>query len=80
MIEANFPGTFLSVLFTCLYDIKSLIYVVFVQAFVHVSTAFSNCDRQSIEEKFYPPKYNPLKLIRLTEAVDEPYLSQLTPL
>lgn len=47
---------------------------------MHVSTAFSNCDHDHIDEKFYPPKYNPDKLIRLTETVDEPYLSQLTPL
>jgi len=51
-----------------------------LKAIVHVSTAYSQCHLQQIEEKFYPSSYNPEKLIRLTECVDTPYLDQLTPL
>ena len=34
-----------------------------LQSFVHVSTAYSNCDLQDIEEKIYPSKYDPSDLL-----------------
>ncbi|XP_054280697.1 fatty acyl-CoA reductase wat-like isoform X2 [Macrosteles quadrilineatus] len=51
-----------------------------LKSMVHVSTAYSQCHLQQIEEKFYPSAYNPEKLMRLAECVDKPYLDQLTPL
>uniref|UniRef100_A0A1B6LHJ7 Fatty acyl-CoA reductase n=1 Tax=Graphocephala atropunctata TaxID=36148 RepID=A0A1B6LHJ7_9HEMI len=51
-----------------------------LKAFVHVSTAYSQCHLKHIEEKFYPPHYNPEKLIRLAECVDKPYLNHLSPM
>lgn len=38
------------------------------QVFVHVSTAYANCDRrQAIEEVIYPPPLEPQKLIDALE-------------
>ncbi|XP_046683798.1 fatty acyl-CoA reductase wat-like [Homalodisca vitripennis] len=51
-----------------------------LKAFVHISTAYSQCHLQHIEEKFYTPQYNPEKLIRLTECVDKDFLEHLTPI
>ncbi len=38
-----------------------------LQVFVHVSTAYANCDRQHISEVVYNPPVHPQKLL---EAVD----------
>jgi len=37
-------------------------------AFVHVSTAYSQCDKLHIEEKFYPPPVDPSALINLVNS------------
>lgn len=38
--------------------------------FVYVSTAYSNCTRQYIEEKFYPVPMNPDIMIKLMEQIE----------
>uniref|UniRef100_A0A182J1R6 Fatty acyl-CoA reductase n=1 Tax=Anopheles atroparvus TaxID=41427 RepID=A0A182J1R6_ANOAO len=38
-----------------------------LQIFVHVSTAFSQCVYESVEERFYPTNVDPQQLIRLIE-------------
>lgn len=39
----------------------------FLQVFVHVSTAYANCDRPFIEEVVYPTPVDPQKLIDAME-------------
>ncbi|XP_062549903.1 fatty acyl-CoA reductase wat-like [Armigeres subalbatus] len=42
-----------------------------IEVFIYVSTAFSQCNRDSIEEKFYPAKFDPYKLIELVEKEED---------
>jgi fatty acyl-CoA reductase len=50
------------------------------QAFVHVSTAFNNLDREKIkEEVYYNPKVNPVKLIEFLDGLDDETLKVMTP-
>ncbi|XP_075233637.1 fatty acyl-CoA reductase wat-like isoform X2 [Lycorma delicatula] len=49
-----------------------------LKAFVHISTAFSNCHLNKIEEKVYETIIDD-KLITLTEYLDDQQLDQLTP-
>ncbi|XP_075227902.1 fatty acyl-CoA reductase wat-like [Lycorma delicatula] len=49
-----------------------------LKAFVHISTAFSNCHLSKIEEKVYESIIDD-KLITLTECLDDQQLDQLTP-
>ncbi|XP_075227257.1 fatty acyl-CoA reductase wat-like [Lycorma delicatula] len=49
-----------------------------LKAFVHISTAFSNCHLSKIEEKVYESITDD-KLITLTECLDDQQLDQLTP-
>eukprot|EP00058_Branchiostoma_floridae_P022703 XP_002608193.1 hypothetical protein BRAFLDRAFT_90375 [Branchiostoma floridae] len=49
------------------------------QAFVHVSTAYANCDRSYIEEVIYPPPVQPQKLIDALEWMDDTMVTKLTP-
>ncbi|XP_035658073.1 fatty acyl-CoA reductase 1-like [Branchiostoma floridae] len=55
------------------HDLKHL------QAFVHVSTAYANCDRSYIEEVIYPSPVQPLKLIDTLEWMDNTMVTKLTP-
>jgi fatty acyl-CoA reductase len=48
-------------------------------AFVHVSTAFANCDQPSIEEMVYPPPVEPQKLINALEWMDDKMVAMITP-
>eukprot|EP00058_Branchiostoma_floridae_P015494 XP_002600982.1 hypothetical protein BRAFLDRAFT_79185 [Branchiostoma floridae] len=50
-----------------------------LQAFVHVSTAYANCDRSYIEETIYPPPVQPQKLIDALEWMDDTMVTKLTP-
>ncbi|XP_035673692.1 fatty acyl-CoA reductase 1-like [Branchiostoma floridae] len=50
-----------------------------LQAFVHVSTAYANCDRSYIEEVIYPPPVQPQKLIDALEWMDDTMVTKLTP-
>ncbi|XP_023025092.2 fatty acyl-CoA reductase wat [Leptinotarsa decemlineata] len=50
-----------------------------LRAFVHVSTAFSNCINNHIDETFYTPPITGDKLIRLVECLDDNQLNSITP-
>ncbi|XP_050072868.1 uncharacterized protein LOC126560962 [Anopheles maculipalpis] len=45
-----------------------------LEVFVHVSSAFSQCIHETVEEKFYKPNIDPLELIKLIE--NEPHLDE----
>lgn len=38
-----------------------------LQAFIHISTAYANCNRKHIDEVIYPPPVEPRKLIESLE-------------
>ena len=44
-----------------------------LDVFVHISTAYSNCDREYIEEMLYPSPVEPQKVIDILEWV--PFVS-----
>ncbi|KAG7295498.1 hypothetical protein JYU34_021705 [Plutella xylostella] len=50
-----------------------------LKAFVHISTAYSNCPIMTIEEKFYESALPGDKLIDLIETLDEKVLNNITP-
>lgn len=43
--------------------------MLWIQAVVHTSTAYANCDRTRIVESIYPPPVQPQKLIDALELV-----------
>uniref|UniRef100_A0AAR5PRJ8 Fatty acyl-CoA reductase n=2 Tax=Dendroctonus ponderosae TaxID=77166 RepID=A0AAR5PRJ8_DENPD len=49
-----------------------------LRAFLHVSTAFSNCNRQEIDEMFYDPPITSDKLLDLVECLDDDQLNAIT--
>lgn len=50
-----------------------------LEVFVHVSTAYANCDRPYIEEVVYPTPVDPQKLIDALEWMDDDMLDSITP-
>ncbi|XP_023328796.1 putative fatty acyl-CoA reductase CG5065 isoform X1 [Eurytemora carolleeae] len=46
-----------------------------LEALVHVSTAYCNCDRSEIKEEVYPPPGNPQGFIQLCKCMDEETLN-----
>lgn len=50
-----------------------------LDALVHVSTAYCNCDKKEITEIIYPPPYNPDDIIQLVRWFPEDMLEKLTP-
>ena len=38
-----------------------------LEAFIHISTAYANCNRKHIDEVIYPPPVEPKKLIESLE-------------
>ncbi len=48
------------------------------QAFVHVSTAFSNVDREEVDEIIYPSKMDPVKLSEFIDEADEALIKSIT--
>ncbi|XP_075233045.1 fatty acyl-CoA reductase wat-like isoform X1 [Lycorma delicatula] len=50
-----------------------------LKAFVHVSTAYSNCHLNKIEEKIYESAIDDKQLITITECLDDQQLAHLTP-
>ncbi|XP_021431203.2 fatty acyl-CoA reductase 1 isoform X2 [Oncorhynchus mykiss] len=50
-----------------------------LEVFLHVSTAYANCDRTLIEEVVYPPPVDYKKLIDSLEWMDEKLVSAMTP-
>ncbi|XP_075231059.1 fatty acyl-CoA reductase wat-like [Lycorma delicatula] len=50
-----------------------------LQSMVHVSTAFANCNKLYIEEKFYEAPIRYENLLRLTKTKDDDELDKMTP-
>ena len=50
-----------------------------LEVFVHVSTAYSNCDRTYIEEVIYPPPVDPQHLLDALEWLDDEMMEAITP-
>lgn len=50
----------------------------FLQAFVHVSTAFNSLHREVVDEKIYPPKVDPVKLVTFLESLDTDFSRSIT--
>ncbi|XP_024885931.1 putative fatty acyl-CoA reductase CG5065, partial [Temnothorax curvispinosus] len=50
-----------------------------VEAFIHVSTAYCNCDRTDVVEEIYSVEPEPDQVIALTEWMDDKMFKELTP-
>ncbi|KAL7032636.1 hypothetical protein ACKWTF_007368 [Chironomus riparius] len=50
-----------------------------LEALVHVSTAYCNCDRRDVAEMIYSPPFNPDDIISLVQWLPEDLLDKLTP-
>lgn len=50
-----------------------------LKSFMHVSTAYANCDKNVIEEKIYDPPIDSHKLLTLAEIMPEKMLDDVTP-
>ncbi|XP_072290870.1 fatty acyl-CoA reductase 1 isoform X2 [Eucyclogobius newberryi] len=50
-----------------------------LEIFLHVSTAYANCDRELIEEVIYPPPVDYRKLIDTLEWMDDDMVAVMTP-
>ncbi|XP_026535069.1 fatty acyl-CoA reductase 1-like [Notechis scutatus] len=50
-----------------------------LEALIHVSTAYSNCNRRHIEEVFYPVPVEPKKLLDLVGWMDGSLIEAITP-
>ncbi|MGH0179272.1 UNVERIFIED_CONTAM: hypothetical protein FKN15_003417 [Acipenser sinensis] len=50
-----------------------------LEAFVHISTAYANCNRRHINEVIYPPPVEPKKLIDSMEWMDDGIIRDITP-
>lgn len=50
-----------------------------IQAFIHVSTAYANCNRHQIDEKFYKVALTGENSLKLAECLDEKTLDAITP-
>ncbi|XP_056281016.1 fatty acyl-CoA reductase 1 [Pseudoliparis swirei] len=50
-----------------------------LEAFVHISTAYANCNRKHIDEVIYPPPVEPRKLIESIEWLDDSIVRDITP-
>lgn len=47
-------------------------------SFLYISTAYSNCIQEVVEEKFYDVEVDPLEMMRIVEAIDEEQLDTLS--
>ncbi|CAH2001238.1 unnamed protein product [Acanthoscelides obtectus] len=50
-----------------------------LEALIHVSTAYCNCDRTEVTEVVYSPPMDPERVTTLVDCLDEPLVDQLTP-
>lgn len=50
-----------------------------LEALVHVSTAYCNCDRPIVAERIYPPSIGPDYMTQLVDALDEGVVDAITP-
>lgn len=54
-----------------------MFFILNLQALVHVSTAYSNCDRQDVGEVIYPTAYQPDHIISLINWLPEDVLDKV---
>lgn len=50
-----------------------------LEAFVHVSTAYANCNRQYVSELVYNPPVHPDRIIECTDWITEDLATHITP-
>lgn len=50
----------------------------FTQAFVHVSTAFLNLDKEEVQEEIQHSTVDPVKLANLLDSLDSDIVKQIT--
>ncbi|XP_057371715.1 putative fatty acyl-CoA reductase CG5065 [Daphnia carinata] len=50
-----------------------------LEAFVHVSTAFNNLDREEMKEQVYRSQVDPVKLIQLLDCLDDNVVKKIAP-
>ncbi|KAB0791554.1 hypothetical protein PPYR_03354 [Photinus pyralis] len=50
-----------------------------LEALIHVSTAYCNCDRSKVEEKIYASALEPGQVITVVDSLDENLVDTLTP-
>ncbi|XP_077302860.1 putative fatty acyl-CoA reductase CG5065 [Arctopsyche grandis] len=50
-----------------------------LEALVHVSTAYCNCDRAVVDEMVYPPPFEPDHIVNLVNWMGEDLLDEVTP-
>lgn len=50
-----------------------------LDSFLHVSTAYANCDKGTVKELVYPPPINPQKIVDAVEWMDNDAMDILTP-
>lgn len=48
-------------------------------SFVHISTAFSNCDKEEIREEFYKPPMSAEQILELVEKLPDHKIDAMTP-
>ncbi|XP_058793398.1 fatty acyl-CoA reductase wat-like [Phymastichus coffea] len=51
-----------------------------LKVIIHVSTAYSNCNRMHIDEKFYDPPLSGDNAIKLVQSLDDKKLDSITPI
>lgn len=51
----------------------------FLQAFVHLSTAFCHCEYEKLEEAVYPTPISPTDVIQTVQWMDDTALEMITP-
>ncbi|XP_034946133.1 putative fatty acyl-CoA reductase CG5065 [Chelonus insularis] len=50
-----------------------------LEALIHVSTAYCNCDRKEVDEVIYPPPQDPEQVIAYTRFINDKLVEELTP-
>jgi len=55
------------------YQMKNL------EIFIHISTAYANCDMGVVHEYVYPPSIDPFKVVDMVQCLDEDLLNLITP-
>jgi fatty acyl-CoA reductase len=51
-----------------------------LQAFVHISTAYSNCIIKEIDERFYLPAQRWTDMVQLMDSLDQETIETITPM
>lgn len=49
-----------------------------LQAFIHVSTAYCNCDQAEVHEMVYTPPADPERVIKCVESLDDDIIDSIT--